>query len=523
MEHERASTKTESDDKNTLKVPPAQTTPSEWSVADVCEWLKSHNLSRYADAFSSFEVDGLTLLEIIDDADLVELDVTVRVHRRKILTLVRLLRNTDDSTVQEASSENQDHIDQDKNSGNEIEALPREDDMLESAYAREMDFLAPRLSPVTNGSDADGKTTHSDKLKLPVETSSENVETVFFNAEGEDHQTVLLRDDILEREWKNLSDLERERDQYKRAFMLECVEKHQTTIESERALMELEKSAQRHAEYLQGQLNDVSERLSKSRADCDKLRQEICTLNTRNKKMKQKLIKYKAVSQEKAYSGSTGAIAELREELGRQREAFQVLNMKWKLAEEMKEFLSSKWIESDAEIKRLSDEVVWAASKKAKAFEHLAHVDQLIRLLSRRMKSRPGDSSLELAVKDEWQRLLDSHVFSLFFHRDGRARSINLLDEYESNEITASDSDGDKGIAERNSDKDHNLSSDSDGEIEASLDPPLGFHDDAIKAAVVIEIQKSGKVAETNISTAKIENAPNLVSLTSEHIKTLPQ
>ena len=108
--------------------------------------------------------------------------------------------------------------------------------------------------------------TYDDNKGLIAETYDGNKELNVVNAVGKDHPSVLLRDDILEKEWKNLTDLERERDQYKRAFMLECAEKHQATIENEKALIDLENSAKRHSEHLQGQIKILTQ-ISETRAD----------------------------------------------------------------------------------------------------------------------------------------------------------------------------------------------------------------------------------------------------------------
>ena len=119
-------------------------------------------------------------------------------------------------------------------------------------------------------------------------------------------------------------------------------------------------------------------------------------------------------------------------------------------------------------------------------------------------------------------KITDSRVFAHFFHRDGQLEALIFLMNMKF-EVLASDSDSDNGIAQRNSDKDHGLSSDSDEETEISLDPPPESQDDSIKASVLLAFEKSEKMPETKISNAKAQNATGQLSLSREQIKTLPQ
>ena len=66
---------------------------AKWAVSDVAVWLRANNLARYADAFADCDVDGLTLLQICNEQDVSELGVLLRVHQRKIVSLVGELQS----------------------------------------------------------------------------------------------------------------------------------------------------------------------------------------------------------------------------------------------------------------------------------------------------------------------------------------------------------------------------------------------------------------------------------------------
>ena len=570
-----------------------------WSVTDVSAWLRANNLSRYEGSFSEYDVDGMTLLMVRDEQDCQELGVSLRVHRRKLLSLIcaadparhvgkpgvgkpgagkpganglstqptavltppphiklekvpsaelvvppslkhitvalsghpgsglglELVASCDgDCIVATVTSPSAaalgiqvgdvlvaiDDVDVSVKTGFRVEdivsllrskmkaqtttvslhlirgvgsqsplpdseeeagnppygAVPREEDMLGSPYAdsfalgtnsREDIYASLNVSQVARTPTSQLGLNELNELRdslLEEAHSSQASRGLLLSS-----SRALLRDDILEKEWLNLSDVERERDQYKRGFLIECAEKHQSAIENERAMIELQNSAQRHAAHLELTVSTLTSQLEDSQADGVRLSEEINRLNAKNELLKQRMSDLERgrglgvargdgdsdgdsddrVSRSVDRDSSERVERALREELGRQREAFQVVSMQLRVADEMKEYLSSKWAEADAESKRLSDEVVISAEKKAKAFQSLAHVDQLINLLSKKMRRSSNDRGLKLAVKDEWRRMLKSNVVAWFFHKDGRPRSrVNLLDEYLGSDVSSS-------------------------------------------------------------------------------------
>jgi hypothetical protein len=64
--------------------------PLTWTVADVGKWLVSINMSSHCAAFATNEIDGY-YLNLMDDASLLALGVTLPAHRRTILRKIQEL------------------------------------------------------------------------------------------------------------------------------------------------------------------------------------------------------------------------------------------------------------------------------------------------------------------------------------------------------------------------------------------------------------------------------------------------
>ena len=63
---------------------PAAAASNSWDKDAVGEWLKGLDLEQHIDAFAAAHVDGPLLLRL-DDADLLELSVTSRLERKRLL------------------------------------------------------------------------------------------------------------------------------------------------------------------------------------------------------------------------------------------------------------------------------------------------------------------------------------------------------------------------------------------------------------------------------------------------------
>lgn len=66
--------------------------PEEWSGADVVEWLRHLELEQYAQNFSNLSVDGYIILDLTEEDLEGELNVSVRLHRKKLLKAIEELR-----------------------------------------------------------------------------------------------------------------------------------------------------------------------------------------------------------------------------------------------------------------------------------------------------------------------------------------------------------------------------------------------------------------------------------------------
>merc|ERR1719187_14079 len=77
-----------------LSAQPSWTTkhPSKWEIEDVCEWLMSlgGDFKVYTNYFREAGIDG-EMLRPLNDEELEELQVTKKIHRRRILTSIKKL------------------------------------------------------------------------------------------------------------------------------------------------------------------------------------------------------------------------------------------------------------------------------------------------------------------------------------------------------------------------------------------------------------------------------------------------
>jgi hypothetical protein len=73
-------------------VPPASTdndvspvgNPEDWTVSQVSDWLRAINLDQYIASFTEAKIDGTCLVVGLDDDSLQELNVSMKIHRKKI-------------------------------------------------------------------------------------------------------------------------------------------------------------------------------------------------------------------------------------------------------------------------------------------------------------------------------------------------------------------------------------------------------------------------------------------------------
>ena len=67
--------------------------PTEWSVEDVCRWLRDIELEQYKDTFVKNQIDGRTLLDI-NRSDLQAIGVVSIGHQKKITGEIKLLQDS---------------------------------------------------------------------------------------------------------------------------------------------------------------------------------------------------------------------------------------------------------------------------------------------------------------------------------------------------------------------------------------------------------------------------------------------
>ncbi len=70
--------------------------PEVWTEDDVLVWLKLIGMEKYAENFSEMKVDGLLILELQEDELLQELHIEIKLHRKKIIKAIELLKEYHD-------------------------------------------------------------------------------------------------------------------------------------------------------------------------------------------------------------------------------------------------------------------------------------------------------------------------------------------------------------------------------------------------------------------------------------------
>ncbi len=63
----------------------------QWTVSDVCAWLKSIEMSKYVPAFEENSIDGACLAEGLDDDSMDMLGILLPLHRKKLRSASKLL------------------------------------------------------------------------------------------------------------------------------------------------------------------------------------------------------------------------------------------------------------------------------------------------------------------------------------------------------------------------------------------------------------------------------------------------
>lgn len=66
--------------------------PQNWNSEDVKKWLQLIGLEMYQESFQEMRVDGLTIFELQEEDIEVELNIKVKLHRKKIVKALELLR-----------------------------------------------------------------------------------------------------------------------------------------------------------------------------------------------------------------------------------------------------------------------------------------------------------------------------------------------------------------------------------------------------------------------------------------------
>jgi len=74
----------------------------EWSVEQVCEWLKRIGMEEYEGVFRSNKIDGYSLLELTQDL-LKDMEITAVGHRVRIMKQIEELKRASDRKGDEAS------------------------------------------------------------------------------------------------------------------------------------------------------------------------------------------------------------------------------------------------------------------------------------------------------------------------------------------------------------------------------------------------------------------------------------
>lgn len=95
--------------------------PEVWTEDDVLVWLKLIGMEKYAENFSEMKVDGLLILELQEDELLQELHIEIKLHRKKIMKAIELLKEYHDYFKEGCETDqrkgNKGVIDEDKNFG----------------------------------------------------------------------------------------------------------------------------------------------------------------------------------------------------------------------------------------------------------------------------------------------------------------------------------------------------------------------------------------------------------------------
>lgn len=104
--------------------------PMNWKSDDVSLWLTHIGMQAYIDNFKEMSVDGLLILELTDEDLETELNITKKLHRKKIAKAIGQLHQYNDFLQEEARRETQIISDLDEMGNKKNENVIKEDEIL---------------------------------------------------------------------------------------------------------------------------------------------------------------------------------------------------------------------------------------------------------------------------------------------------------------------------------------------------------------------------------------------------------
>ena len=389
-------------------------------VMDLDQFLQREGLSRYVEAFTHRGVTLQDLLFVEDENDLKELGVDLCVHRRKLLTKLKVLQQHDappTTDQHQRLAEHTEHTEQDAQTEQEQLLTPTKDDTQLQLHSNTDD----RDDPVPSEEDMLG-TAWNEEYNLDsfaqhtavrrVHLDSELREDFFRGSDDHHHRTPTLHvhDSILDSEQQSIVQLETTIAAYRAKYIAERADKLQSTIENERAMIDVQVECAKEKTGMTQEIEQLESALLTSTKDSDALRHEINRLSKRLQAFEDNSDYHKklcTLQQE---------ITTLTQLVQDEQNTNDTLNHKWQAAETMKKWLTAEWESTEQEALRYKQQLVEGSNERVLSVQLKDDVDELLVFLSSKLKVVEEDRGLRLAVKEEWSRLLmDSFVMRKWF------------------------------------------------------------------------------------------------------------
>ena len=426
-------------------------------------FLSQHSLAKYIESFAAQGVSLSDLLFVENEQDLQELGVTLSVHRRK---MVHLLKEYKENKPAEQQHHHQQHPPPPpkKEQQEPVEQLERQDDptLLLVTPTKKQQHATPLPAPTapTTPTLAADAQVPSEEDMLGINTAWNDFNTLDALEQQRNRDATLelsspmnthmdsgLRERYLShppttelattttassvshryplpdsyettsqysnssssttatsmKEQTSILDLEHQIKMYHTKYLNERAERCQTTIENERAMIDVQVRCEKEVTRMQQEIHKLEQTTTTFNNDSEVLRQEINHLSGRNARLQEELLES---THDKEMNDLKRQVQELNRVVQEQHEHKETLHTKLNAAEDMKVWLTKEWEKTEQEAVRLKKKLTRSSKEKVKADGSLKDMHELLVFLSEQLRVHEYDRGLRLAVKEEWSRLL---------------------------------------------------------------------------------------------------------------------